>query len=82
MKVLKRYLGGGRRPGPDPPSLDMHAPAAGVVDGIAVGWCGDFKGHGWFLSVRGLRGTGLVIQVGGGRTVIFTFPNFSLLTFQ
>tara|TARA_B000000460_G_scaffold245558_1_gene217421 strand:+ start:840 stop:1286 length:447 start_codon:yes stop_codon:yes gene_type:complete len=58
IEVLERYLGGGRRSGPDPPSLDMRAPSAGVIDGIAVGWCGDFKGHGRFLSVRGLREPG------------------------
>ena len=69
MEVLERYLGGGRRPGPDPPSLDMRTPTAGMVDGIAVGWCGDFKGHGRFLSVRGLRGTGLVIGNGGCRKI-------------
>lgn len=69
MEVLERYFGDGRRPGPDPPSLDMRAPSAGMVDGIAVGRCGNFKGHGRFLSVRGLRGTGLVIQVGVCRTV-------------
>ncbi len=37
MEVLERYLVGGRRPGPELPSLDMSAPAAGMVDGIAVG---------------------------------------------
>jgi len=71
MEVLESYLGSGSRPGPDPPSLDMRAPAAGMVDGIAVGRCGDFKGHGRFLSVRGLRGTGLVIQVGLCRKIKF-----------
>ena len=69
MEVLERYLGGGRRPGPDPPSLDMRTPAAGVVNGIAVGWCGNFKGHGRLLSVRGLRGTGLVIGKGDCRKI-------------
>ena len=65
----QRNLVRAARAGTDAPGLDMGAPAAAVLAEAAVGRRRNFNGHFRFLSVRGLRGTGLVIQLGVCRTV-------------